>query len=37
VLADDDAARWFLDGRLTLGNGVVHVKGQDAQLVLPAR
>ena len=30
------AARWFLDGRLTLGNGRVHVKGNDAQLVLAA-
>jgi phosphoribosylglycinamide formyltransferase 1 len=29
------AVRWFLDGRLELGNGVVHVKGSDAQLVLP--
>ena len=28
------AVRWFLDGRLTLENGVVHVKGKDAQLVL---
>ena len=28
------AVRWFLDGRLTLGNGVVHVKGGDAQLVM---
>ena len=28
------AARWFLEGRLKLGNGVVHVKGNDAQLVL---
>jgi phosphoribosylglycinamide formyltransferase 1 len=31
------AVRWFLDGRLQLGNGVVHVKGSDAQLVLPRR
>ena len=31
------AVRWFLDGRLELGNGVVHVKGSDAQLVLPPR
>jgi phosphoribosylglycinamide formyltransferase 1 len=31
------AVRWFLDGRLELGNGVVHVKGSDAQLVLPRR
>ena len=30
------AVRWFLDGRLTLGDGVVHVKGKDAQLVLAA-
>jgi phosphoribosylglycinamide formyltransferase 1 len=29
------AVRWFLDGRLELGNGVVHLKGSDAQLVLP--
>lgn len=29
------AVRWFLDGRLELGNGVVHVKGSDGQLVLP--
>ena len=28
------AARWFLDGRLLLQNGVVSVKGNDAQLVL---
>jgi phosphoribosylglycinamide formyltransferase-1 len=31
------AVRWFLDGRLELGNGVVQVKGGDAQLVLPRR
>ena len=31
------AVRWFLDGRLELGNGVVHVTGGDAQLVLPRR
>jgi phosphoribosylglycinamide formyltransferase 1 len=31
------AVRWFLDGRLNLRNGVVHVKGSDAQLVLPGR
>jgi phosphoribosylglycinamide formyltransferase 1 len=31
------AVRWFLDGRLQLSNGVVHVKGGDAQLVLPPR
>jgi len=30
------AVRWFLEGRLVLGNGVVHVKGDDAQLVLAA-
>ena len=30
------AVRWFLEGRLALGNGVVHVKGNDAQLVLAA-
>lgn len=30
------AARWFLDGRLVLGEGRVRVKGGDAQLVLPA-
>jgi len=30
------AVRWFLDGRLALGNGVVHLKGNDAQLVLAA-
>jgi phosphoribosylglycinamide formyltransferase 1 len=30
------AVRWFLDGKLALGNGVVHVKGNDAQLVLAA-
>ena len=34
------AVRWFLDGRLVLGNGVVHLKqnatGNDAQLVLAA-
>ena len=30
------AVRWFLDGRLAVGNGVVHVKGSDAQLVLAA-
>lgn len=30
------AVRWFLDGRLLLRNGVVTVKGDDAQLVLPA-
>lgn len=31
------AVRWFLDGRLQLRDGVVHVKGNDAQLVLAAR
>jgi phosphoribosylglycinamide formyltransferase 1 len=31
------AARWFLDGRLQLSDGVVHVKGNDAQLVLAGR
>jgi phosphoribosylglycinamide formyltransferase-1 len=30
------AVRWFLENRLALGNGVVHVKGNDAQLVLAA-
>ena len=30
------AVRWFLDGRLEVGNGMVHVKGGDAQLVLAA-
>jgi phosphoribosylglycinamide formyltransferase-1 len=30
------AVRWFLEGRLALENGVVHVKGNDAQLVLAA-
>lgn len=30
------AVRWFLDGSLTLDDGVVHVKGKDAQLVLAA-
>jgi phosphoribosylglycinamide formyltransferase 1 len=30
------AVRWFLDGKLALGNGVVQVKGNDAQLVLAA-
>jgi phosphoribosylglycinamide formyltransferase 1 len=28
------AVRWFLDGRLQLSDGLVHVKGNDAQLVL---
>lgn len=30
------AARWFLEGRLVIENGVVRVKGEDAQLVLAA-
>ena len=30
------AARWFIDGRLLLQNGVVRVKGDDAQLLLSA-
>lgn len=30
------AVRWFLEGRLVLGNSGVHVKGNDAQLVLAA-
>ena len=30
------AARWFLEGRLLVQNGVVTVKGNDAQLVLSA-
>jgi hypothetical protein len=25
--------RWFLDGKLVIGNGAVSVKGNDAQLV----
>jgi phosphoribosylglycinamide formyltransferase 1 len=28
------AARWFLDGRLVIENGLVRVKGDDAQLVM---
>jgi phosphoribosylglycinamide formyltransferase 1 len=28
------AVRWFLDGKLVIESGVVHVKGNDAQLVL---
>jgi phosphoribosylglycinamide formyltransferase-1 len=31
------AVRWFLEGRLTVRNGVVHVKGSDAQLLVAAR
>jgi len=27
------AVRWFLDGKLVLRNGIVHVEGADAQLV----
>ena len=30
------AARWFLDGRLVIQNGVTRVKGDDAQLVMAA-
>jgi phosphoribosylglycinamide formyltransferase-1 len=30
------AARWFLDDRLVIQNGVVRVKGDDAQLVMAA-
>lgn len=30
------AARWFLDGMLALANGIVRVKGDDAQLVVSA-
>ena len=30
------AVRWFLDGRLVIGDGAVRVKGNDAQLVLSA-
>jgi len=30
------AVRWFLEGRLALADGVVHVRGADAQLVLAA-
>jgi len=31
------AVRWFLDDRVSVRNGVVHIKGSDAQLVLAAR
>jgi len=31
------AVRWFLDGRVTVRNGLVHIKGSDAQLVVAAR
>jgi phosphoribosylglycinamide formyltransferase-1 len=30
------AVRWFLEGRLVLADGVVRVRGDDAQLVLAA-
>ena len=30
------AARWFLEDRLVIADGTVRVKGEDAQLVLPA-
>jgi phosphoribosylglycinamide formyltransferase 1 len=30
------AVRWFLEGKLALGNGVIRVQGGDAQLVLAA-
>ena len=30
------AVRWFLDGRLVISNGVVDVKGDDAQLLISA-
>jgi phosphoribosylglycinamide formyltransferase-1 len=30
------AVRWFLEGRLVIENGVVRVKGDDAQLVMAA-
>jgi phosphoribosylglycinamide formyltransferase-1 len=30
------AARWFLEDRLVIQNGIVRVKGEDAQLLLPA-
>ena len=28
------AVRWFLDGRVALANGAVHIRGGDAQLVM---
>ena len=28
------AVRWFLEGRLSLADGIVRVQGEDAQLVL---
>jgi hypothetical protein len=31
------AVRWFLDGRLVVRDGVVSVKGNDAQLVYSDR
>ena len=31
------AVRWFLDGRVSVRDGVVHIKGSDAQLVVAAR
>jgi len=31
------AVRWFLDGKLVIANGVVNVKGNDAQLVFDDR
>jgi phosphoribosylglycinamide formyltransferase-1 len=30
------AARWFLDDKLVIQNGLVRVKGDDAQLVMAA-
>ena len=30
------AVRWFLDGKLQVNNGVVHIKGNDAQALLAA-
>ena len=30
------AVRWFLEGRLSLADGIVRVRGEDAQLVLAA-
>jgi phosphoribosylglycinamide formyltransferase-1 len=30
------AVRWFLEGRLALDNGLVHLKGNDAQFILAA-
>jgi phosphoribosylglycinamide formyltransferase-1 len=31
------AVRWFLEGKLALGDGVVRVRGEDAQLVIAPR